>query len=450
MKARDSHSMEMPAPISQPGGAERAARTSVIILLALASLVLVFGLGFGLSELRSDDKPANTAPAATTVPRTANGSSVGAAAINEITSILQQQYVDRKNLDPDDLKDAAIRGMIASLNDRETNYISPEDLKAGALQLNSTYQGIGASVDDRSGSVRIVAPFRDSPAEQAGIKAGDEILEVDGELTDGWSAQVAVQKIRGPKGTSVALKVKHTDGKIETLSIVRGEIDIESVFTEPNLETIPGESGKKIVDRTGAEATDICYLAISQFHDKTPGEVRAKAKGFEASGCKGLVLDLRGNPGGGLQSTIDVADEFLASGIIITEQDSNGQRNSTNARPGGILTKIKVAVLQDSGSASGAEVLAAALRDNGHATIIGTQSFGKGTVNRLIPLTSCGQPEQCGAIYIAIGRWLTPKGELIEGLGVTPDTDLPMTSEQYIDSGDIQLWKAIDYLRGVK
>lgn len=432
----------------QLSSAERAARWAVFTFLGLATLVLAFGLGFAVKDLTTDSPAAAGAgPSARPTTTAGAGGSVGAAVIDEIVEILRSQYVDRKVLDDNALKEAAISGIIASLNDRETSYISPNDLQRGGLQNQSTYEGIGASVSDRNGVVTIVAPFRDSPAEAAGIRPGDEILEVDGERADGWTSAQAVERIRGPRGTTVTLTVRHTDGTIETIEIVRGDIKIESVFREPNLEVIPGESGKILVDRTGAPATDICYLAVSQFHDRTLDELREKGGDIEGSGCIGLILDLRSNPGGGLQSTKDVADEFLESGAILIEVDADGRERVSEARRGGILTQIPIVVLQDGGSASGAEVLAAAIRDNGRGVIIGAQSFGKGTVNRLVPLTSCGQPN-CGAVYLAIGRWLTPKGELIEGLGIDPDIFLPMTADEYIENGDIQVFEAIDYLRG--
>jgi len=426
---------------------EKAARWAVIAFLGLALLTLAFGLGFGLKELTDDNaKPAATSEPTGTSSQGNGTTGVGAAVIDEIVEILKSQYVDRNTLDEAALKDAAISGIIQSLNDRETNYISPADLKSGALQLASTYEGIGASVTDRNGAIQIVAPFRDSPAEKAGIRAGDTILEVNGEPTDGWTDTHAVEVIRGPRGTSVELKIEHADQTVETVTIVRGDIDIESVFTEPNLEVIPGESGKELVDRDGKPVTDVGYVSIAQFHDKTVSELVAKMKDAEKKGLKGLIVDVRSNPGGGLQATIDVADEFLNQGAIITEVDASGKKSTTNAKRGGVLTQIPIVILQAGGSASGAEVLAAALRDNGRAKIIGTQSFGKGTVNRLVPLKNCGQ-SNCGAVYLSIGRWETPGGELIEGVGVAPDIDLEMTSDQYIEQGDIQVFRAIEYLR---
>jgi len=440
--------MDIPHSTARPGGAERAARAAVLVFLLLASVTLAFGLGYGVRDLRGgDDEGTTTSGGGST--RTASvkvDDTVGAVSINEIYAFLKENYVDKKNLDPNLLKDAAIGGMITSLNDRETHYLTPDDIKSGALDMGSSYQGIGATVSDSSGQVTIVAPFRDSPAEKAGIRTGDIILEVDGKSTDGWTDSQAVEVIRGPKGTTVVLKVKHTDGSTETISVVRGEIPIQSVFTEPNLEIIPGESGKTIVDRSGKAAPDIAYVNISQFHEQTLSELRTKMKDVESKGYKGLIVDLRANPGGLLTATRDVADEFLAKGVIISQIDAEGKQSSDSAKAGGILTRIPIVVLQDAGSASGAEVLAAALRDNGRAKIVGTTSFGKGTVNRLFQLKDCGQ-SNCGAIYMSIARWLTPKGEQIEGVGIAPDIEVKMTAEEYIDQGDIQMFKAIEVLR---
>ncbi len=442
--------MQITRDTSPPTMGETTSRWAVFVFLLLAMVTLAFALGYGLKDYRGGDAPA-AAVGGTAAPRnaaTAAQDSVGAAILNEIFSLLQSQYVDKSTLDPATLRQAAITGVLNSLNDPHTAYLTPQELKAGALDLNSTYQGIGASVSDRSGAVQIIAPFRDSPAEAAGIKAGDIVLEVDGDRTDGWSSQEAVQRIRGVKGTIVTLKVKHLDGKQETLKVTRGEIQIESVFSEPNLEVIPGESGKDLVDRDGKVASDIAYINISQFHENTLNELRVKLKDVESKGYKGLVLDLRGNPGGLLSATVDVSDEFLATGVILSEVDAAGKTKSWSAKPGGLATKIPIIVLQDRSSASGAEVLAGALRDNGRAKIVGTRSFGKGTVNQLQPLKSCGDPKGCGALYLSIGRWLSPSGDQIEGVGVKPDIELPMTADDYIDKGDLQVFMAIDLLRG--
>jgi len=434
--------MDIPREQPQPTFGERAARNAVVVFLILAMVTLSFGLAWGIQDLRQDD----TAPS--TQNTTADGdSSVGAAIIDEIIDLLGDQYVDKNILDEDSLRQAAIQGVIQALNDSHTEYLTPAELKAGALQLDSSYDGIGASVSDTSGVVTIVTPFRDSPAEKAGIRQGDQVLSVDGESTEGWTSTQAVERIRGQQGTQVTLEVKHTDGTIEKLTITRGNIPIQSVYKEPRLEIIPGESGEKLVDRNGVEVADIAYVNIAQFHDRTPQELRTALDGIEGKGYKGLILDLRGNPGGLLQATIDAADEFLDKGVIISEVDADGKTKSWSAKSGGRATKIPIVILQDEGSASGAEVLAAALRDNGRAQIVGTRSFGKGTVNQLQPLKNCGDPNGCGALYLSVGRWLTPNGDQIEGLGVKPDIELPMTYDEYIDNGDLQMFKAIEVIQ---
>ncbi|MCZ2111706.1 MAG: S41 family peptidase [Dehalococcoidia bacterium] len=441
--------MDIPSQPARPSFVERSARSAVFVFLLLAIVTLAFGLGWGVKTLTADDSGSNGA--ATGSLATATGKDqVGAAILTEIYDLLKNNYVDKNAITPESFREAAINGVLQSLNDTHTAYLSPDDLKAGALDLNSTYQGIGASVSDKSGAVTIVAPFRDSPAEVAGIRAGDIILEVDGAKTDGWSDQQAVEKIRGVKGTTVVLKVKHTDGTIQTISVERGEIQIDSVFTEPRLEVIPGESKTRLVDSTGKDVTDIAYINISQFHEKTEEQLKPKLQELQGKPLKGLILDLRANPGGLLSTTVQVADEFLDSGTILSEKDSGGKETTWTAHAGGLFTKLPIVILMDQGSASGAEVLAGALHDNGRAKIVGTRSFGKGTVNQLQPLTKCGSTEQngCGALYISVGRWYTPNGDQIEGVGVKPDVELPMTNDDYINKGDIQLFKAIDILRG--
>lgn len=422
----------------------RIARTAVPFFLLLAIVALAFGLGYLVHDLRSGETPtrstANTAAAQDDL--------VGATLLDEIYEVLRQNHVDGELLTPDAVRQAAIEGILRLLNDPHTAYVSPAEIAAGALDLSSTYQGIGASVTDRNGVIEIVAPFRDSPAERAGIRPGDIILAVDGEPTDGWTSVQAVQKIRGPAGTSVTLTVKHTDGTLEEITIVRGDILIESVFTEPPLEVIPGESGTKLVDANGIEVSDIAYIHISQFHDRTLAELRQKLSDVERRGYRGLIIDLRANPGGLLGATVQVTDEFLDSGIILTEVDAEGKRQTWEATPGGIATSIPIVVIVDSSSASGAEVMAAALQDHGRAKVVGTRSFGKGTVNQAIELSKCGLPEGCGALYVTVGRWLRPSGRDIEGLGVTPDVEVAMTQDDYVDRGDIQLFAAIDLLRG--
>ncbi len=437
--------MEVPRDQSAPSLSERSARTAVGVFLLLAIVTLAFGLGY----LVSDQTGSSSSPAATSnTPVVSANDPAGGAIIDEIYSILKSDYVDRAALDADTIRKAAINGVITSLNDPHTTYLTQADLNAGDLDLSSSFEGIGASISDATGPVQVVAPIRDTPAEAAGIKSGDIILEVDGEKTDGWSAQQAVQKIRGPKGTQVTLLVQHTGGEQQTITITRGDIPVDSVFSEPNLEVIPGESGTKLVDRDGKEATDIAYINVSEFRENTHDELVTKLKAISGKGYVGLILDLRGDTGGLLSSALAVADEFMDGGTIVSQKDADGKVTTAKANPGGLATTIPIVILQDQSSASGSEIVAGALHDNGRAKIVGTRSFGKGTVNQLQQLTKCGDPAGCGALYLSVGRWFTPNGDQIEGVGIKPDVELPMTSDDYINNGDIQVFKAIDMLRG--
>lgn len=439
------------------GPGERLARGAVIGFLVLALGTLIFGLGMFVQDWTSDD----TVIVQSGAPLSSNGgaaltdASISAQILDEIYAILVDDYVDKAILDPDVLLEAAIDGVIASLGDQHTTYLTQAELAAGALDLSSSYEGIGATVSDNTGVVQIGVPFRDSPAEQAGIRPGDIIMEVDGVSTDGWSDQQAVNAIRGPRGTVVALTVRHTDigngaegPEVEVIEIVRGSIDIASVFTIPLREVIPGVSGDLLVDRDGNEATDIAYININQFHDQTHEELVEVLEAIAAGNFIGLIIDLRRNPGGLLRETVEVTDEFIDGGVILIETDSDGGERVWPASSGGLASEIPIVILMDGFSASGAEVLAAALKDNGRATLIGERTFGKGTVNQLRPLTGCDDPDGCGALYVSVGRWLRPNGEQIEGLGVKPDIDIELTNDIYEAEGDIQIFAAIDVLRG--
>ncbi len=438
---------------------ERLARGAVVGFLVLAVATLIFGLGMFVQDWTSDDTVVTVAPdSSSDAPAAVAGNfgedSISAHILDEIYMILLSDYVDRDLLDPDMLLEAAIDGVITSLGDQHTQYLTPGELASGALDLSSSYEGIGATVSDLTGVVQIGVPFRESPAELAGIRAGDIIMEVDGVSTDGWSDQQAVQAIRGPQGTIVALTVRHTDigngaagPEVETIEIRRGTIDIASVFTVPRLEVIPDVSGDLLVDRDGNEATEIAYINIDQFHDQTPSEIEDALHAVRDGGYTGLILDVRMNPGGLLRETVTVTDQFMTQGTILIETDAEGGERIWSATGGGLATEIPIVILMDGLSASGAEVLAAALKDNGRAMLVGTRTFGKGTVNQLRTLTNCNDPGSCGALYVSVGRWLRPAGEPIEGLGVKPDIEVELTNKIYDTEGDVQIFTAIDVLR---
>jgi carboxyl-terminal processing protease len=405
-----------------------AARWTVVSLLLGSVLILAGALGY---VYRGDSSSAATPPA--------SNSSGGAAGedfanLNQILQLLKDKYVDPDLVDENTLYQAAITGLLQTFPDSGTFYVDPNTVKT-SVGPSGKFEGIGATVASQNGQIIIVAPIDNTPAQRAGIKAGDAILEVDGESTSGWTQEKAVLKIRGQAGTSVKLKIRHSDGREETLDIQRDEIKVESVTTQP-----PGGALK---DGTGTEITDVAYIHIREFTEQTTDEMKKVLQDAVSSGKRGLVLDLRNNPGGLLRTTADVAEEFLdGNKLIITERDRDGSESTLKSRDGGIATQMPVVIILNRFSASGSEVLSAALHDNGRATIVGEKSFGKGTVNVANNLKDGGQ------LYVSIAKWLTPDGTQIDGVGIRPDIPVQLSDDDVDARRDVQLFKALDVLRG--
>jgi carboxyl-terminal processing protease len=351
------------------------------------------------------------------------------AILNEVQSILQQDFVVPSAVQPDVLQKGAIDGVIAALNDPHSQYIPPADYQNGVDLISGTFEGIGANVDQdpTTKAIIITAPFHGSPADKAGVLPGDVILKVDGTSTDGWTTADAVKKIRGPAGTPVTISVRHPDGATADITIIRATVAVPTVFAQD------------VTDANGNAVPDIAYIQIQQFTDQTVPDMQAALQNVHDKGYKGLILDLRNNPGGGLDATVKVADMFLDGGIVLTQVDRNGNKTEYDAKPG-VVTDVPVVVLVNKNSASGSEVLSGALQDHGRAKLIGQQTFGKGSVNHLRTLSNGG------ALYVTIARWLTPNGTLIEGVGLTPDVKMDPTPADTEGKPGPELYTAINLL----
>ena len=399
----------------------KAMKWSTLALAVALAIALSGVIGYTLGD--SGDGDGTTAVQIT--------DELGFGILEEIYAILEEDFVNPEALDLELLKLGAINGILQALGDPHTVYIDPESYELGVDVISGTFQGIGAQVeqDPVTGEIVIVTPFRDSPAENAGVRAGDIVRTVDGESTDGWTVAQAVKRIRGPEGTEVALGIEHSDGSREEVSITRGTIVIPTVFTPP------------IEDEAGNTVSDLAYIELQQFTDQAVTDLGEELERIVEEGYGGVILDLRRNPGGGLDATIRTADMFMDDGVIIIEVSREGDETVTRAKPGGPATEIPVVLLVGPGSASGSEVLACALRDNGRATLVGEQTFGKGSVNHLRELSDDG------ALYVTIARWQCPNGEQIEAVGIEPDVQIVSTAEDIEANRDVQLLAAITYMR---
>jgi len=378
----------------------KAIKIAMITLLLVVSLALSFGAGCAL------------------VTGNLSNTEQGLDVVEEAWDIIFRDYVDRDRLDASALRQAAIKGMVEALDDPYTSYLSPKTYQMRSSSLEGKFEGIGAYVGIRDEQLMIIAPIPDSPAAKAGIKAGDIILEIDGSSTSEVSLDEAVLHIRGPKGTSVRLLVLHQgETEPEEIDIIRAKIEVPSVRFEMR--------------------EDIAYINISHFTERTNEELSPVLESIAQEGATGIILDLRSNPGGLLGVVVDVASRFLKEGVVVYVVDNQGKQTSLSVEPNAITTELSLIVLSDNYSASGSEVLVGALQDYGRATIAGTKTYGKGSVNTLHRL------QDGSGLYITTARWLTPDGRLIEGEGIEPDYQLELEGEDAIQ------W-AIDYLKGNK
>ena len=338
----------------------------------------------------------------------------------EVWDLVSQNYLERP-VDAQKMLWGAITGMVSSLGDPYTSYLPPETNKNVLNALNGKYEGIGAELGIKDNILVVVAPLDGSPAKAAGVKAGDKIIRIDEVSTLGMSVTDAVSKIKGTAGTKVVLTLQTGDDKPRDTTITRGVITMSSVTWED-------------------KGDGTLYIRVSRFGgetnadwDKAVSEANVKLSELDA-----VIVDVRGNPGGYLDSAVYLAGEFFIDKPVIYKEDSNGKQVPFNANRIGIFTKIPaVFVLVDQGSASASEILAAALRDTVGAKIIGMKSFGKGTIQ------DAKEFSDGSGVHITIAKWLTPKKEWVHKNGIDPDVTIELTEENTKDGADPQLEEAL-------
>jgi carboxyl-terminal processing protease len=341
--------------------------------------------------------------------------------LSEVWDLLVQEHIDGGELDPAAISDGAIRGMLVALDDPYAGFLDSEQYSLETEDIRGFFGGIGAEVGIRDGVMTILAPMPDTPAEAAGIRPGDVILEVDGVSIQGLSLLEVVLLIRGDKGTKVKILIRHLSSAEPVLiEIERDIINLKSV---------------ELLMQVGR----IGHLRLSGFTGTTNDDLKEALERFERSQGLGIVLDLRNNPGGLVSSVVDVTSQFIDDGLVLYQIDANGDRRNWGVKSGGKALDIPMVVLVNEFSASASEVFTGAIIDNERATVIGATTFGKGSVNNLWPLNDGS------GINFTTARWFTPNGVLIEGEGITPDVLLDPIEENEDD--DIYLDRAIEILK---
>ncbi|MBK7780178.1 MAG: S41 family peptidase [Ardenticatenia bacterium] len=380
---------------------------------AVLTLTFTYGLGF-VTALRVKDTPAvaqlaaRVAPAAAPAVGTPADSAAAFDIYWEAWRHVKSEFYGEIPADKDVAYDA-IKGSLRSLDDPFTNFSDPVTTQVNSPDLDGEFEGIGAFVTaNPDGLLMIQTPMPGQPAERAGIRSGDIVIKVDGEDITMLDVDHAVLKIRGPKGTAVELTiVREGEAKPLIFKLVRERIEVPSV------------TNIRLLDKEGAP--ELGYLHITSFAEDTEDRLHKGLEELRAKGAKALVLDLRNDPGGYLETAIDVASEFIAEGVIVMQEDNSGKQEKAMARPGGRATDLPLVVLVNRGSASASEIVAGALRDHKRAIIVGETSFGKGSVQNVHKLSDNSE------LRVTIAAWLTPKGTKIHKLGIAPD--VPMSIE---------------------
>ena len=341
--------------------------------------------------------------------------------------VVQNQYIEP--VENKKLVYGALKGMLGSL-DPYSSFLEPDLTQELHIETRGEFHGVGMEITLKDGIITVVSPIEETPAWNAGIKTGDKIIEINGESTKGFSTFEAAQKLRGPKGTEVTISVLRTGASdLKKFTLVRDVIKVKSI-KEKDLEG------------------NLAYVRIRDFQERTAADLSTVLQSLNEKNIDGIILDLRNNPGGLLSSAIDVSELFLPKGklIVYTQGREESDKNTFNSRKNPVWSKPLV-LLTNQGSASASEILVGALKDNmKEITIIGAKTFGKGSVQNLIPL------KDGSSLKLTIAHYYTPSGICIEGKGIEPDVAIEMPEDTIVipgDAGDLQFDKALEVLRKI-
>jgi len=342
----------------------------------------------------------------------------------ETWDIVHEQYIDQP-VDNTALMRGAISGMLDALGDEHTSYMDPNQYHQANIPMEGEYEGIGAWVDTTSEYLTIISPMPDSPAEEAGLLPGDQVIMINGEDMTGIDGSLVIRKVLGPAGSEVLLTIRREgDPESFDVTIIREKITVPSVDSE-------------ILDG------NIGYVQIFTFGEDTISELKENLEVILAEDPVGLIIDLRNNGGGYLLTAVEVSSEFISAGDVVLYEDYGTDEGweEFKAYKGGLATKIPLVLLINQGAASASEIVAGAIQDHDRGPLVGETTFGKGSVQNWIELS-----DNQGAVRVTIARWLTPDKRQIHGEGLTPDYQVEFTEEDFLNELDPQLDKAIEVL----
>lgn len=357
----------------------------------------------------------------------------------KVWNTLEEKYVGATTTPNQEKIYGAMQGLVESLGDPYTVYFPPEETKMFESDISGTFGGVGMEIGEKNNILTVIAPIKGSPAEKVGMRTGDRILKIDNSLTSDMSVDRAVKLIRGEAGTKVRLTVipVGSESPIER-TITRDTINVPTIETE-----VKNTANGTTASGTGLRKDGVFVIRLFSFTATSPGLFRDALREFIKSGSTKLVLDLRGNPGGYLEAAVEMASWFLPAGKVIVTEDfgKNAPERVYRSRGYNVFTdKLDMVVLIDGGSASASEILAGALKEHGVARLVGTKTFGKGSVQEVVKIT----PDT--SLKVTIARWLTPNGVNLSKNGLEPDVEVKVTQKDIENKNDTQLNKAVEIL----
>jgi carboxyl-terminal processing protease len=400
------------------------------ILLAFFVALLLTGsffIGFSEGEKTKNDLPGKNVPLTEAILKNQiipDDKTVDFAIFWKVWDLVSEKHIDRSKINAQKMVYGAINGMLRATGDPYSYFFDPEENSAFSQDLEGSFDGIGAELGIKDEILTIMSPLEGSPAEKAGLKAGDKIIKINGKLSTDLSTEEAVDLIRGKKGTEVKLTIlRSSEDETREITVIRDTIVVKSVKLDFN-------------------DSNIAHLKINKFGDATEEQFDDAVKEIIDKNARGIVLDVRNNPGGLLDACVNIASTMMPKDkVVVIEEDSYGKRKELKTIGGDKLSSIPMVVLINEGSASASEILAGALKDIQNITLVGKKTFGKGSVQELIDLPGNS------SVKITVAKWLTPKGNYIMEKGIEPDIDIDLSADDFKAGKDPQLDKALEILK---